>query len=313
MNYHLLESLLCFIFSGAGCKLALKHQQLNVRLPSMNLGDNLVIDIRKILKLVTPPILIESARILINAVRRQVEIKDAYQDVDFINHYIKSHELRKNQIQGGENLEMHEITRGLGIMLSSNPKTISVLDFGGGAGSLFYVMRQILPQTNFNWAIIETANLTKSLLESTYMNTTQSDSSKLNIYSSIDEALSIEKGFDVVIASGSLQYIQDPYKKLMELIQINSKVLQISRMPMGFHDHLLTFTQSTRLSENGPARIDLSTSDKFVNNSVYIPSMKIFKNIISQSYSDVIIVHESTNVYPNTQYKIDQYSIIAVN
>jgi hypothetical protein len=174
-------------------------------------------------------------------------------------------------------------------------------------------MRQLLPQTNFNWAIIETVNLTKSLLESTYMNTTQSDNSKLNIYSSIDEALSVEKGFDVVIASGSLQYIQDPYKKLIELIRINSKVLQISRMPMGFHEHLLTFTQSTRLSENGPAKIDLSASDKFVNNIVYIPSLTKFKNIISQSYSDVITVHESTNAYPNTRYKIDQYSFIAVN
>ena len=279
----------------------------------MKLGDNFVIDIRKVFKLITPPILIKSAQILINTVRRQSGIKDAYQDAFFINHYIKSHELRKNQIQSGENLEMHEITRGLGIMLSSNTKTIRVLDFGGGAGSLFYVMRQLLPQTNFNWAIIETANLTKSLKESTYMNTAQTDRSKLNIYSSIHKALSVEKSFDVVIASGSLQYTPDPYKQLRELIQINSKVLQISRMPMGFHDDLLTFTQSTKLSENGPAKIDLSASDKYVNNVVYIPSINTFKNIISQSYSDVITVHESSNVYPNTQYKIDQYSIIAVN
>ncbi len=271
-----------------------------------------MIDIRKILKLVTPPILIESARIMINTVKRQVGIRDAYQNAIFIDHYIKSHELRRNQIQGGENLEMHEITRGLGIMFSSSPKTMSVLDFGGGGGSLFYVMRQLLPQTNFNWAIIETADLTKSLLDSTYMNTSQSDTSKLNIYSSIDEALSVERGFDVVIASGSLQYIPDPYKKLVELIQIDSKVLHISRMPMGFHDDLLTFTQSTKLSENGPAKLSLSASDKYVNNSVYIPSIKKFRNIISQSYSKVITVHESTNAYPNTQYKIDQFSFIAV-
>lgn len=272
-----------------------------------------MINIQKILKLVTPPILIESARILINTVRRRAGIKDAYQDAFFIEHYIKSHELRKNQIQDGENLEMHEITRGLGIMLGSSPKNISVLDFGGGGGSLFYVMRQLLPETIFNWAIIETANLTKSFLESTFMNTAQTNNSKLNIYSNIDDALSIEKDFDIVIASGSLQYTPNPYKKLMELIQINSKVLQISRMPMGFHNDLLTFTQSTKLSENGPAKIDLSASDQYVNNLVYIPSITKFKNIISQSYSKVITVHESTNAYPNTKHNIDQYSIIAMN
>jgi len=240
------------------------------------------------------------------------KIKNGYQTLEFIDYYIESNDNRRIQIENGEILEMHEITRGLGLLLLDNSDHVNVLDFGGGGGNHFHAMRKFMPKKIFNWKVVETPELVGRIVEQSNSSEFIFGKSKLNFYSNINDALSKEVSIDFVIAAGSLQYISDPYEKLNDLMQIGAKVLHISRMPFTNIGHLFSFNQISKLSENGPSTQRLSKYNPSVSNVVYIPNLEEFKKIIGNNYSKVTTLHESFNAYPNTNHRISQYSIIAV-
>jgi len=271
-------------------------------------------EVRKYLRLITPPFVLHIIKKLNEKYHLSFgrKIKNGYQTLEFIDYYIESNDNRRIQIENGEILEMHEITRGLGLLLLDNNDQVNVLDFGGGGGNHFHAMRKFMPKKIFNWKIVETPELVERIVEKYNSSEFIFGKSKLNFHSNINDALSKKISIDFVVASGSLQYISDPYEKLNDLMRIEAKVLHISRMPFTNIGHLLSFNQITKLSENGPSKQRLANYNPSVSNVVYIPNLEEFKKIIGNNYSKVTTLHESYNAYPNTNHRISQYSIIAV-
>lgn len=169
-----------------------------------------------------------------------------------------------------------------------------------------------MPKKIFNWKIVETPELVERIVKQYNSSEFIFGKSKLNFHSNINDALSKKISIDFVVASGSLQYISDPYEKLNDLMRIEAKVLHISRMPFTNIGPLFSFNQITKLSENGPSKQRLANYNPSVSNVVYIPNLEEFKKIIGNNYSKVTTLHESYNAYPNTNHRISQYSIIAV-
>ncbi len=271
--------------------------------------------IKRFLRLIIPQLIIHIIQsvIKIYKIRFGRKIENGYRALEFIDYYMESNDLRMRQIENGGILEMHEITRGLGILLLEMSSPVHVLDFGGGGGNLFHAARNLMPKKEFNWVVVETSELVKRIVDRSGDSKFIFGKSQLSFVSSINDALSEIINVDVVIAASALQYISDPYEKLINLIKIGPKVIHISRMPFIDTGHLLSFNQITRLSENGPSIHEAFNTSDLVTNIVYIPNLREFKEIIGQNYSSVITLHESDNAYPNTNHVISQYSIIGYN
>lgn len=90
-------------------------------------------EVRKYLRLITPPFVLHIIKKINEKYHLSFgrKIKNGYQTLEFIDYYIESNDNRRIQIENGKILEMHEITRGLGLLLLDNNDQVNVLDFGG--------------------------------------------------------------------------------------------------------------------------------------------------------------------------------------
>ncbi|CAN7282046.1 methyltransferase, TIGR04325 family [Bradyrhizobium sp. LjRoot220] len=97
---------------------------------------------------------------------------------------------------------------------------IRVLDFGGGYGSLYEIIRGLLPQHDFDWTIVEVPELVARGNE---------------MGASDRKRFAVEiprQRYSLVIASGVLQCVRDPEGKLSELLSLDCKSFLIGRVPI---------------------------------------------------------------------------------
>jgi putative methyltransferase (TIGR04325 family) len=97
---------------------------------------------------------------------------------------------------------------------------IRVLDFGGGYGSLYEILRWLYPDLRFDWTIVELPALVARGAE---------------MGASVEKhfASEIPAGrFSLVIASGALHYLPDPAATFARLVAIESPAHFIGRVPI---------------------------------------------------------------------------------
>lgn len=105
-----------------------------------------------------------------------------------------------------------------------NCDQLHVLDFGGSLGSLYHQHRVYLDKIkNFSWNIVEQ----KHFVESGKKNF---ETSKLRFWYSIDDCLNKSK-CDIAILSSVLQYIDNPEDVIRQLSKHNIKKILIDRSP----------------------------------------------------------------------------------
>jgi putative methyltransferase (TIGR04325 family) len=100
--------------------------------------------------------------------------------------------------------------------------TLSVLDFGGGLGIHHYQMSPFLAvQSKLSWLVCETEVMVRE-------GNRRGRSPGLQFVSSLDEA---HGPFDLVLASGAIQYLPDPLETLARLAQLSDHLL-LNRLPL---------------------------------------------------------------------------------
>ncbi len=269
---------------------------------------------KKYLTPLLPPIIIAFYKgiVLKVLIRSQREIENAYSNSDFLDYYFDRGEDRKRQLESGEYLRLNEITPGLAITLMEGRDTIKVLDFGGGTGNLFHAYRHFLPTQTFIWNVVETPELVERITLKFNGETIKFGNSSLQFYSSINQVLSVHPKIDIVIAASSLQYTQNPYETLTNLINIGADVLQISRMPFTQNERLLVFQQKSKMTDNGP-QTGIQNSDIWIFNTVRVPNLYEFKSQFARNFFEVTTIFESPNGYPDLELNIPLYTILGRN
>lgn len=102
--------------------------------------------------------------------------------------------------------------------------TLAVLDFGGALGSSYFQCREFLADVrDLHWAIVEQTQLVE-------IGQREIARDALVFFPSIKAALSIRHP-DVVLLSSVLQYLEDPWALLDEIIAANIPYLIIDRHP----------------------------------------------------------------------------------
>lgn len=104
-------------------------------------------------------------------------------------------------------------------------KWLKVIDFGGGLGSAYFDCREYLHGMQVNWIIIEQEEIALAGIE----HIEKKANHKLRFYSSLKNASWWKP--NVVLASGSLQYVPSPYETLSELHELYADYMFLDRMP----------------------------------------------------------------------------------
>jgi putative methyltransferase (TIGR04325 family) len=112
--------------------------------------------------------------------------------------------------------------------------SLNVADFGGSLGTHYFQCREFLsPLRSIRWNVIEQEKMVLCGRE-------EFESEELFFYSSIRECFEETKP-NVVLISGSLQYVQEPYRVLEQLYETGSTHLIIDRTGFipGLRDRLV--------------------------------------------------------------------------
>jgi putative methyltransferase (TIGR04325 family) len=94
---------------------------------------------------------------------------------------------------------------------NQNNNKLTVLDYGGALGSLYYQHRSHLVNISLNWCIVEQEAFAE-------IGKKEFETETLQFFSSVKECLDQYKP-DLVFFCGSLQYFPDPYETVQELFQ----------------------------------------------------------------------------------------------
>jgi putative methyltransferase (TIGR04325 family) len=111
-----------------------------------------------------------------------------------------------------------------------NSDQITILDFGGSLGSLFFQNRSMLNLKNkINWLIVEQDNFVKC--GNDFFSNTE-----LSFFNSVESAIEF-KNPDLIILSSVLQYIEHPQELIGKLLSSNPKYIIIDRTPNSLIDN----------------------------------------------------------------------------
>jgi putative methyltransferase (TIGR04325 family) len=115
----------------------------------------------------------------------------------------------------------------LTVLLASmeNKHKCKVIDFGGSLGSTYYNNRDILKNIkDLKWIVVEQDDFVKE--GNKYFS-----NKIINFSNTIEEASRYLKKPNVIIASGSIQYLPNPYLILEKIIQTKADYIVIDRSP----------------------------------------------------------------------------------
>ena len=105
-----------------------------------------------------------------------------------------------------------------------NKGRLNVMDFGGSLGSSYFQNKLFLDTLpDVNWCIVEQKEVVKTGIE-------MFEDKRLHFYYSIDECLK-SNDIHVVLLSSVLQYLEEPYKILDNILSHNPGYLIIDRTP----------------------------------------------------------------------------------
>ena len=160
------------------------------------------------------------------------------------------------------------------VAFQSLDETRTVIDFGGAAGIHFFVSKSFVPNLK-SWTVIET----KSMVEQQE----QKEEEKLK-FCTMDELVFDDFDCDLLYLSSSLQYVGDPIQTLNQLIRIRPKLILISRTPFNQKDTKAIFTQTSKLSSNGPGPLPSKYKDCKIQYEVNVPSYSQVVEMLEDKY-----------------------------
>ncbi|MFK8060220.1 MAG: methyltransferase, TIGR04325 family [Polaribacter sp.] len=103
-----------------------------------------------------------------------------------------------------------------------NKNNLSVLDFGGSLGSKYFQNKLFFQKANlFEWSIVEQKHFVET-------GKTHFKDSFLDFFFTINSCISVRKP-NVILLNSVLQYLENPYKILKELLETNVETIVIDR------------------------------------------------------------------------------------
>lgn len=182
-------------------------------------------------------------------------------------------------------------------------KPLTVVDFGGGAASHFYMCEKFIPEKIATWVVIETPGMVAG-------SEREFQHPKLCFVDDLRKVnLEIEKP-DVVFSSSALQYTPDPLKAIRDLLALDPRTFIVTRTPLTELEEPVRGEQKSSLSSNGPGPLPEGIQNTDVFYSIVIPPRKSVESLMSKNYRIKLNISEGLTHFQNVG-KFDCFTYIA--
>ena len=265
--------------------------------------------LKQFLKSCIPPILLESLK---NKIRTSVSyssyeeaMKDAegYEDANLTKVVVAKGRYFAKKIESKKELDLMSLRRLVGLASSLNKKKLTVIDFGGAAGTHYYIAKSILRDIELDWRIVETPAMVAEA------KTQGLENDELRFFNELDNATA-QGSIDLVFASGSVHYTPKPYDFLASLAAINARVLMLTRTPIT--DSSCVILQRSTLSANGAGEIpkELDIKDKIISCPATMMDKRKVENILSSFGEIAVRIAEHKSAYMSDKGSYDLWGYI---
>ncbi len=112
-------------------------------------------------------------------------------------------------------------------IFSKEKKKVTVVDFGGSLGSLYFQHRALFTSLPLKWHVVEQSHFVEAANK--YLN-----ERSLAFFKKIEDSERVSKG-DVLLLSGVVQYLENPHSFISGVLESNYKYILIERT--AFFDH----------------------------------------------------------------------------
>jgi putative methyltransferase (TIGR04325 family) len=173
-----------------------------------------------------------------------------------------------------------------------SPSTdLRVLDFGGGGGYHYSIIRAVLgKEKTIRWNVVETEAMVKAAGE-------RPIEDGLSFFNDMDKAAADLGRIDLIFTSGTLQSTPDPLVFLKKLVSLRAKHLFITRTAFNDGDETITTVQSSNLSSNGPGALPAGFTDREVRYPLTFAIKQKAEAILTEAYDIRFFIDEDKNVY----------------
>lgn len=205
-----------------------------------------------------------------------------YLDDMVINHVIESTASAANKLKSGDydfRFEWSIFFSFFKAIQLNSKKPIRILDIGGAAGIYYELFKDIFIEMEVEWVIWETISFTEVLQKSDFK-------SNCLFFNNISDIKSQFNSFDLIILNSVLQYLEDPYELLKEILKFKPNLIHIGKTPFS-DDAELVGLQNSNLISHGPFKI-LNTNNTSVSNEVKILKFDSVRMILHSHFSNVL-------------------------
>ena len=192
----------------------------------------------------------------------------------------------------------------VGLVTSIGTKKITVIDFGGAAGTHYFIAKLMLAEdVELDWRVIETSAMVAEAKRQGL------ETDELHFFDNLDTA-SKKGDIDLVFASGSVQYTPKPYDCLEKLASVNANFLMITRTPIT--DSPCVILQRSRLSANGVGEIpkELGIIDKTLSYPATMMDRKKFESILLSFGKIALKLVEDKAAYVSDKGSFDMWGYV---
>jgi len=156
---------------------------------------------------------------------------------------------------------------------ASKPKKITVLDLGGGGGGHYFTSRLAVDKSiSLSWNVVETKRLAQKCRPLS--------NKELKFFYKIEDAVQSAGKVNIVLFSGSLQYLPNPEQNLNEVLKLQPKTLFLTRTGLTTNSTNEIYVQESKLSENGPGQLECTNWDRVCKYPITLYPIDKFKDTI---------------------------------
>lgn len=210
---------------------------------------------------------------------------NGYEYKDLIQTVVQKSESAKLQLSQQSEFDLSTLRTLIGVGLTKPDEVLTVLDFGGGCGYHYDLVKKSFDQSlKLNWNVIETPAMAAAA--QCFKN------DELSFFDSIESALSQVKKIDLVLASSSLQYCPNPLQMLRQLIEATPKYIFITRTPVSMVGKSFVSLQTSLLSNNGPGALPLGVTDQLLRYPITFICKEDIEALLSEKYDLRLVIRE---------------------
>lgn len=184
------------------------------------------------------------------------------------------------------------------------PKDIlHILDIGGACGIHYFPIKKILGEKyKFKWTIVETnalTNIAKDL-----------ENEELKFCNNINDAIESLEKIDLIIASGAIQYLDNPKKTLTNLTNLGAEYILLTRLSLTQSSEEIITVQKSLLSQNSFEKLPNGFSDRIIKYPHTTMKETDFESIIYTNYDVKLHFDDESGIQKINNKKCIGYGLL---